>query len=298
MRFFLKLSIVLIIFSHCKSNYDNLANGLYAGNKLVVYGSIDNEIGFVVKVTHSIQPVGIFQDSFEITNAHIVLYENGDSIKSITKGKQILYEGFIYSDSTIKPKVGALYKIKVTAIGYPTVESEEELFLEKPDVRDTSFVLGQGDFYGNQFYVFKGKLFFDSIQTHFFSITSFNKNDTCAVNISSSNNLGSKYQICDAYLYRSTDFFGSSKCFFSGEEFIWVLGFNHTLSPFTNCISTTTSIRVSAISKIYFDYNKSLNQPTSPQDLNFTEPNTAVNNIKNGYGYFYTKNTAIFTKKI
>lgn len=299
MRLLLILSIFLLIFSHCSSNYDDLANSLYAGDKLVVYGSVDNENGLIVQVSHSLKPVGKVADSLEIAiiNARIVLLENGDSIRTLTQGK-LSYKGCEYSDSTVKPKAGAKYKIKVFATGFTTVESEEEFFLQKPDIRDTSIVLGQGELFGNQFYIFKGKLFFDSTQTHYFIITSFNRNDTCAVNISSSNNLDIKYQTCDAIQSYYPDFIGSSKCFYSGEEFTWNLSFNHTVSPFTNCISTTTSLRVSAVSKIYFDYLKSLNQPPSPQDLVFKEPNTAVNNIKNGFGYFYTKSTAIFTKKI
>jgi len=299
MRLIIILSLSLLIFSQCSSNYDDLANSLYTVDKLVVYGSVDNENGCVVKLSHSLKPIGKVADSLEIaiTNARIVLLENGDSIRTITQGK-LSYEGYEYSDSTVKPKVGAKYKIKVFAIGFTAIESEEEFFLQKPDIRDTSIVLGPGGLFGNQFYVFKGKLFFDSTQTHYFAITSFNRNDTCAVNISSSNNLDIKYQTCDAIQSYYPDFIGSSKCFYSGEEFIWNLGFNHTTSYVTNCISTTTSLRVSAISKIYFDYLKSLNQPPSPQDLVFKEPNTAVNNIKNGFGYFYTKNTVIFTKKI
>ncbi len=297
MRLFLIFGVLLLIISGCKSNYDDLSNGLYNGNKLVVYGSIDNENGCIVKVSHSIQPVGIFSDSFEVKNAQIILYENGDSISSIIKGKQS-FGGFAYTDSTIKPKVGARYKIKVRAEGYTTVESDEEVFLEKPEVRNTSFDFGQGEIFGDKFYVFRANLFFDSTKTHFFIINSLTENDTTATTSNLSTNLGNKYQICDAYLYRLTDFYGSSSCFYSGEEFKCNITFSKKLNYYTKRIPTVINLRVSAISKIYFDYNKSLNQPASPQDLNFKEPNTAVNNIKNGYGYFYTKNTAVFTKKI
>ena len=299
MKLFLNFFIFIISFTSCRTNYDDLANGIYQSNKLVVYGVVDNENGLVVRVSHSVEPVGKISDSLVIRNAHIVLYENGDSISSNINGRQIEFAGgYEYADSTIQPKVGARYKIKVSSIGYQTVESEEQVFLEKPDVRDTSAVLGKGQIYGDKFYIFKTHLFFDSKQTYYYVINSLTESDTSAATTNYTTNLDNKYQTCDAYTFRFIPFYASSNCFYLGEEIVWNIGFDKRFNPDTKKIPSTVTLRFSAISKIYFDYNKSLNQPTSPQDLIFREPNAAVNNIKNGYGYFYTKNTFLFTKKI
>ena len=298
MKLLIVFLIFIINFTNCKTNYDDLANGIYKGDKLVVYGVLDNENGCIVKISHSVQPVGKTTDLLFVTNARIVLYENGDSITSNFKGRQELYVGYFYPDSTIKAKVGAKYKIKVSAPGYQTVESEEQIFLEKPNVHDTSTVLGKGDIYGNKFYIFKAHLFFDSTQTYYYVISTLTESDTSAATTNYTTNLDSKLKTCDSYIYRLIPFFGSSNCFYSGEEIIWNIGFSKRPNPNTKKIPSTLTLRFSAISKIYFDYGKSLNQPESPQDLIFREPNAAVNNIKNGYGYFYTKNTFLFTKKI
>ena len=299
MRLLLNISFFLFLFSNCKTNYDDLANGIYRGDKLVVYGVVDNENGLVVKVSHSVQPIGKTTDNLNIIDAHIILYENGDSLPLIIKGRKINgLGGYEYTDSTIHPKVGARYKIIVSTIGYQTVESEEQVFLEKPDVRNISALIGKGEIYGDKFYIFKANLFFDSTHTYYYVINTVTESDTSAATTNYTTNLDSKYKTCDAYLYSLIFFYGSSNCFYSGEEILWNIGFNKNFNLFTKKTPSSLNLRISSVSKIFFDYGKSLNQPDSPQDLIFREPNAAVNNIKNGYGYFYTKNTFLFTKKI
>lgn len=276
------LIFIAITMSSCKKYYDYNAN--YDGNKLVVNGIIEANIGVTVALSQSQSPSGIIPlQGFNIKNGRVWLYQNDTLVAEMTrnsKGKYIIHN--------FKPQSGKAYHIKAIADDLDTVESHLVIMPQAPTIN--SFVLKKDNSYAmNQGY--SGAFFSVNLQDISNDKNYYLLNGYVQINSDSIHYFVS-YVPHD---YESCEFNGggivsfTDKCF-NGKSFILDYITEHTNKG-------VWKVQLSSIDKNFFTYLHNVEQPTGLERA-FAEPKLTVSNIKNGYGILVAKNTVTFSLKL
>jgi hypothetical protein len=272
-----------ITIGSCKPDDSYYAN--YDGDKLVVNGIIEANIGVTVDVSKSQSPGGIIPiDGYKVKNARVWLYQN-DALVGEMKPNVIGKFGI----NNFKPQVGKYYRLKAVADNLDTVESQPVLAIELPTIN--SFVFKKDNTYArnpnNSAVLFSVNLKDNANEKNFYGIAStiqITLDSTFSFNAGTVANLAS----CEFYFYTLGNFF-TDKCF-NGD--------NYTLDYFSEHSNKGIfKIELSAVDKNYFDYLNSLDQPPGYL-LAFVEPRITTSNIKNGYGILVAKSTRTFSFKL
>ncbi len=108
----------------------------YQGDKIVLNGLLTPDSVVQVSVFRSI-PVGkeIGIEKIIISNAYVELWEDSIKIENLLHTQKGIYR----SPSQFRPKIGKGYKIKVTAEGLSSVETEMEYIPEMPILTSANF---------------------------------------------------------------------------------------------------------------------------------------------------------------
>ncbi|MFN3852420.1 MAG: DUF4249 domain-containing protein [Spirosomataceae bacterium] len=101
----------------------------YDGDKLIVYAIFSPNEPLSVKLTKTYPPVGQVIYIY-IKDAEVLVYEDGKFLERLKYEKDDNY----ISETGYKPKVGSKYSLKVNAVGFPSVETNEEVIPTKPNV--------------------------------------------------------------------------------------------------------------------------------------------------------------------
>ena len=271
-----------ISFWGCQKLTYNLDN-LYQGDKMVLNGFLDSELGCVVKVSKTTPSTGShLYEELKVKDARVFLYENGDSIlelKQDTSGK--------YISSGFLPKTGSKYKIRSTSLNLPECQSEEEIFNGVQQTGSITTVYSGNIGYGAGI-VFTFNLNFDTTKLNYYLF--YSTGDDKGVGTRFLNPTGIDAS-CDLYV-DYWKLYLSSKCFTNGDQMRIGVG----LDNYSGIKPKILKLNISAISPVFYKYITSLSQPLDI-DFAFVEPNALVTNIKGGYGIFYTKNTKTVTYK-
>jgi Domain of unknown function (DUF4249) len=260
----------------------------YKGDKVVINGFIDNEIGCEVKISKSGAPIwkDTLKDVLTVDSARVQLYENGNLIQELTQNKEKKYvsNGFL-------PKVGYKYKIKALVKNLPDTESEDIIFDEKPQIDSVTSKIADNVVFNNKGVVFDYTLNFDDSKINYFVVNEFADTLQTGGYFYNLSNLNLSCDVRGFYF----DHFFSTKCLKKTSKIRWAVSLNNYSSQEPKIIK----YKISKTSKNYYDYKSShdLNVYTS-WDMALLEPNYAVSNIKNGYGIFYFKNSITLTHKL
>lgn len=272
-----------ITIGSCKP--DDSYNPNYDGDKLVVNGIIEANIGVTVDVSKSQSPGGIIAlDGYKVKNPRVWLYESYAIV-----GEMTLNATGKFGMPNFKPQVGKYYRLKAIADNLDTVESLPVLAIELPIIN--SFTLKKDNTYArnpnNAAALFSLNMKDNGNEKNFYTLSSIVKitpDSTFSFNEGTVANLGS----CEFYFYSLGTFF-TDKCF-NGD--------NYTLDYFSEHSNKGIwKIELSAIDKNYFNYFRSLDQPPG-YELAFVEPNITTSNMKNGYGILAAKSTRTFSFKL
>jgi hypothetical protein len=263
----------------CQPNNDYNVN--YDGDKLVVNGVIEGNVGITVALSKSQSPAGIIPDAgFNVKNGRVWLYQNDTFVSEMTLntfGK--------YSINGFKPQVGKFYRLKAVAKDLDTVESLPVVMPDVPTVssyilkKDSSYAVNQG----------RGAAFFsvtlkDNVsEKNFYFLDSYiqiNRDSVDSFLYGYTSNL----EACEFSNSLFTD-----KCF-NGSDFTFGYFAEHTNRG-------VLKIELTSIDKNLYNYYRNQDQPKG-LELGFVEPKLAVSNMKNGYGIFAAKNTRTFSLKL
>jgi hypothetical protein len=274
--------LIALAFNSCKP--DDSYNPNYDGDKLVVNGVIEANIGVTVDVSKSQSPGGIIpNDGYKVKNPRVWLYQN-DSLVGEMKLNASGKFGVNF-----KPQVGKFYRLKAVADNLDTIESLPVLAIEFPSIN--SFILKKDSTYTrnptNAAALFSVNLKDNANEKNFYSIASvvqITKDSTGSYNNGTVGPLGS----CEFYNYTVGTFF-TDKCF-NGNSYALDYFSEHNNKGVLN-------IQFSAVDKNYFNYLRSLDQPPG-FELAFVEPLIATSNMKNGYGILVAKSTRSFSLKL
>lgn len=275
--------LAIIVSFSCNKKLDYNLNNIYQGDKIVLNGFIDSELGCVVKVSKSSPSTGNYTyEQLKVKDVHVFLYENGDSIlelKQDTSGK--------YTYSSFAPKIGSRYKIRATSLTLPECQSEEEIFDEVPLTKNETSVYSNNLSHGDSGVLFTFDFNLNTKKISYFIF--YAKNDigsTGAYLVNSNIDLSCGIQYLSVYDLVTSD------CFNSGSK----VKFEVAPKNLSGKSPTFAKLYISKISSVYYNYIQSLNQPIN-ENFAFLEPNTLVTNINGGYGIFYTRNWKVFTYK-
>jgi hypothetical protein len=283
------VAFLIFLFISCgkdSTSYDYKIK--YEGDKIVINGYITPQKGCVINISKSIPAIGTFPvSSLEVNNARIFLFENGKNIlelKSIGKGN------FISENFT--PSVGNRYAIKATADNLATVQSSEVIVPDTPQVKKINMLLRKGTNTDDiaDFEISLNNL--KGIEVKYYTIicTSYNEKDYLAQYFS---NLDINNISCDfnSNFDAKIQYF-SNKCISNGifqTNYAVVYGHDSRIKQL--------DLTLSSISKAYFDYLQSQQQPIGKEKA-FLEPTAIYTNINNGYGVFYAQNSVKYQFKL
>jgi hypothetical protein len=286
-KIILILLIVAITFNSCKKYYDYNAN--YDGDKLVVNGTIEANVGISVSLSKSQSPEGIIKkEGFNVKNGRIWLYENDSLVAEMTndiKGK--------YTIDKFKPQARKSYRIKAIAENLDTVESLPVIMPNIPTInsfilrKDTTYLVNQGQGKGAAY--FSVNIKDDANEKDFYFLDSYVQVRSDTIDRGFLKGVTSNYETCEVDVFSNIVFF-TDKCFFNSGNF--TIGY---FSEHPN--KGILKVELSTIDKNFFTYLRNQEQPTGIE-LGFAEPKPAISNIKNGYGNFVAKNTKIFSLKL
>jgi Domain of unknown function (DUF4249) len=279
---FFLLTVALV--SSCKPSDDYNIN--YEGDKLVVNGIIQANIGVTVALSKSQSPIGkISTDGFNVKKGRVWLYQNDTLVAEMTinaNGK--------FTINSFKPQAGKSYRLKAVAESLDTVESLPVVMPDAPTIN--SFVL-RGDS-TNRVNQSRGAILFsvnlkdNGSEKNFYHLDSYVQISKDSIYNYYLKGLKPGYAACEFYALSNVITF-TDKCF-NGKDFKVDYTSEHEKQG-------TIVIELSGIDKSFFLLMDSYDQPVGI-DLGFSEPKLAVSNIKNGYGVFYAKNTKTFTLKL
>ena len=278
------LFIVVVSTVSCKKYYDYNAN--YNGDKLVVNGTIEANVGVTISLSKSQSPAGIIPlQEFNIKNGRVWLYQNDTLVAEMTrnsKGK--------YTIEQFKPQEGKVYRIKAVAENLDTVESEPVIMPQAPTIN--SYILKKDDSYAiNQSRnaaFFSVKIEDNLSDKNYYLLDSYVQIRSDSIYAHYLKGVPNDYESCEVSSFANIVFF-TDKCF---------NGSNFTLDYFSEHNNKgVLKVQLSSIDKLFFNYLNNREQPTG-LELAFAEPKQVVSNIKNGYGVFVAKNTVIFSLKL
>jgi hypothetical protein len=199
--------LIAINISSCKKYYEYNAN--YDGDKLVVNGTIEANIGVAITLSKSQSPAGIIKkEGFNVKNGRIWLYQNDTLVSEMTLNAKEKY-----TINNFSPQVGKTYKIKAVAESLDTIESLPVIVPQLPIInsyvlkKDDSYAFNQG--YGGAF--FSVNIKDDALEKNFYLI-----NSEVQISRDSINNGFNSYVPHD---YSSCEFGGSALAFFTDKCF-------------------------------------------------------------------------------
>jgi Domain of unknown function (DUF4249) len=276
------LILIVLVFNSCKP--DDSYNPNYDGDKLVVNGVIEANIGVTVDVSKSQSPGGIIPNGgYKVKNPRVWLYQN-DSLIGEMKLNATGKFGVNF-----KPQVGKFYKLKAVADNLDTVESLPVLVPDFPKVgayslrKDSSYAGNSG----KNAALFSFELKDKANEKNFYAIDSYVQITKDSISDELSAGVFPNLTSCEFITYRSTYF--TDKCF-DGSSF--------TVNYVTDHRDKGVwKIELSSINKNFYTYYKNLDQPPT-YELAFVEPNIATSNMKNGYGILVAKSTRSFSLKL
>jgi Domain of unknown function (DUF4249) len=279
--FFLLIAITM---SSCKQFYDYNAN--YDGDKLVVNGTIEANVGVSVALSKTQSPSGLIQnEGFNVKNGRVWLYQNDTLVAEMTldnKGK--------YMIDKLKPQAGKAYRLKAVAENLDTVESLPVIMPEVPIIN--SFILKKDNAYainqGRSAAFFSVDVKDDVKEKNFYLLDSYVQIRTDSLYRGFLKGVAKDYEACEFDANGNIVSF-TDKCF-NGNNFTVEYSTEHLNKG-------TLRVQLSGIDKNFFNYLNNHEQPTG-LELGFAEPKLIVTNMKNGYGIFAAKNTQTFTLKL
>lgn len=107
----------------------------YEGKKMVVFAFFNPDSLLSVNIQPTYPPSGKYNYEDGIKNAKVSIFEDNILVENLSYTKN-----GIYKSNKNKPIVGKKYQIKITADGYPDVETTEELIPEEANLIDISFL--------------------------------------------------------------------------------------------------------------------------------------------------------------
>ena len=281
--FFLFL-ITLLIFSSCNGKYYDY-NANYDGDKLVVNGTIEANIGVTISLSKSQSPAGIITlQELSVKNGRVWLYQNDTLVAEMTLNTKKKY-----TINNFKPQAGKAYHIKAVADNLDTVESLSVIIPQAPLVN--SFKFKKDNTYAvnsnKEAVLFSVDIKDEVNEKNFYLLDSYIQIRSDSID---QNYLGfflHDYESCEFDGGTLTSF--TDKCF-NGGDFTLDYVSEHEKKG-------TLQVKFSAIDKNFFNYLHNWEQPTG-LELGFAEPKLIVSNIKNGYGMLVAKNTLSFSLKL
>jgi hypothetical protein len=290
----MKNSIIVFAFLFFACRKTELNQTLpYSGDKLVVFAffSPSNEVSVYVSKTYP--PSGQINYIKGIDNAEVLVFENDLLIEKLTYDSNGNYKSKI----GYKPKIGNNYKIKVTALGYPEVYSNNELIPTTAKINKIEFKenieskLNQN--IPSKKLILTLKEFKELKNFYSINVIGFWQNKKSNLNGFSTNQPNGVQNTCN-FNYLSNYLF-NDECTFN-EEIEISRGYEtSTFFPDLGRKNIQKAeIRISQISESYYLYSKTF---YTEEDLvkAFITPNARFNNIKNGYGIFATFNETIIS---
>jgi hypothetical protein len=276
------LILIVLAFNSCKPDDSYDAN--YDGDKLVLNGLIDTNIGVSVDLSKSQSPGGIIpNDGYKVKNGRVWLYQNDTLVAEMTidaKGK--------YTVKNFRPQAGKSYRLKATADNLDSIESLPVVVPDLPVLtaynfkKDSSYAINKEKAAGLCSITLKDK----AKERNFYALE-------CYVQIRADS---TECYLAGPVLNLSSCEFGSScfmlftdKCF-DGTTFSFDYFSEHTNKG-------TMKFELSSIDKNYYEYIRTFDQPKG-FELAFVEPKIVVSNIKNGYGIVVAKSTRTFSFKL
>jgi hypothetical protein len=274
-----------ITIGSCKP--DDSYNPNYDGDKLVLNGIIEANVGVTVDVSKSQSPRGIIAlDGYKVKNPRVWLYQNDSLV-----GEMKLNAVGKFNTDNFKPQVGKYYRLKAVADNLDTAQSSPVLSLALPNIysfslkKDSSYAQNKANAAALLSAIIKD----NANENNFYTVTS-------AVNITKDSTFSfyagivSNLTSCEFYGYGSVfgNFFNDG-CF-NGSDYTFAYVSEHNNKGIL-------TIQLSTIDKNYFNYISTLDQPTGFA-LAFVEPLITSSNIINGYGIFAAKSTRTFSLKL
>jgi hypothetical protein len=278
--------LAMILFCGCQGKYyDYDVN--YEGDKLVVNGLIEANVGVNIILSKSHSPAGRFKfEELNIKTGRVWLYQNDTLVgemKAVNNQGKFSLERFM-------PQEGKRYKIKAVAEGLDTITSENVVVPLSPILdsvfikKDDAFVVNSG--MSSAF--FSMKIRDIDNQKNFYLLDSYVqiKNDSTYNGYLRS--IINPIESCEFESNSNIHVF-TDKCF-DGDSY--------KIEYFTEHENKGTLIvQISVIDALFHKYFQNLEQPTG-LELGFSEPKLAISNIKNGYGVFVAKNTKSYSLKL
>lgn len=289
-NYFHLLTVVLLLIS-CTREIDFSPS--YEGDKLVINGYISPGEGVRVKITHSINPVGVYYraDSLIVKDTRATLYENGVKLADL----KYIGKGFYGLPDSPAPELleGHKYKLIVQSEKYGKAESEEILLPERPEINDFKFEeIGYVSGFGSNNGLFS------------FSIAGPSEKESCfSIDVIAKNNRSlyyHKYPRIEGELYFESckatagDYGGSmtvysNECGFTNQVHKYNFDLKYSDDGYSSKYYQPLTIRIGTVSHDLYEYAKSYSQ-LSGLEFGFAEPPILKSNIKGGYGLVYGAN--------
>ncbi|MDO9591697.1 MAG: DUF4249 domain-containing protein, partial [Erysipelotrichaceae bacterium] len=275
------LSVILLLVS-CSKYID--FSPPYEGDKIVINGYISPSEGAKIKITHSINPVGVYfrSDSLIVKDAVASLYENGIKLIDL----KYLGKGFygLPNSPVIELLAGRKYKLIVQSEQYGKAESEEITLPEQPEINDFKF--GEiVEIYGQEHALFSFSIAEPSEKGSCFSIDAVTKNNESLY--------FTRYPLKDGEI-----FFESCEAFVGGYGGSMTVisnecGFTNQVHQYATRITYYDGqsvvnykpliIKIGTVSRDLYEYAKSYSDMAG-LEFGFAEPPILKSNIIGGYG--------------
>lgn len=290
----LSFLLLLLLLGGCTTNID--ISLPYEGKKLVLYCLLSPDRIVSARLDQTYPPTGKFLFVPPIGNATVQLLENQQVIETLAHAG----DGMYVSAKKYQPVANRNYQIKVSAAGFPDLESDTETIPLPPQVVSSSFEKPSEYRLSVEIQDYKNQIDQYSIQ-----ITGTYTGKVIAINTSNlsrpdgiSDNCGFRGN-SNSFYYRDVCFEGKTlKTSYSSTLFGTVQGLSSEESrKLGNKQADQAQIRVRNVSNAYFEYYKFY--PPEDIDLAFKQPASRVYNLKGGYGLFasYNEQVVLFENK-
>ena len=282
------LSVILLLVS-CSKEID--FSPPYEGDKIVINGYISPNEGAKIKITHSINPVGVrlFADSLIVKDAITSLYENGAKLADLKYAGKGFYG--LQDSPEIELLAGHKYKLVVQSELYGNAESEEITLPEQPEINDFKFE-EIGKIYGQENGLFSFSIAGPSEKETFFSIDVVTK-DNESLYFDHYPRIEGEifFESCEAIAggYGGSITIYSNECGFTNQVHKYATRIKYYDGQFSVYYNPLI-IKIGTVSRELFEYAKSYSQ-LAGMEFGFVEPPILKSNIKGGYGLFYGSNT-------
>ncbi len=276
---------LMLFFGSCSKEIDNYPIS-YGADKLVLLSFLDTETSVTAKITHSIAPTGYHEYDLTVSNALVELYEENEKVETLVYDtNQKIYRSSI----NFIPQTGKNYHFKVSAEGYPDIQTEQVLMLSEPDVIDFTFEGNIGLDYNN---APVGRLdinFQDDVSKtdyYTFDAIGYQNNEPYRYVLRSVNNDIEGTDVCDF------DWTIFSDICFDGE--VYTLSLDVAMGDYSSDenLFEYVDIYFNAISEGFYAYEKTLYEEEGFFTV-FAEPAPLYSNVEGGYGIFGVKSKRV-----